>query len=115
MKPNLPAQLRQAVAGWDRLSRWERSELGRAVRRLGWSHGEIMELIPVPKGTLANWCRDIRLSEQQIQEIAGRTSSRRGVPRDTQRSAGQPRRESGRVLDWKCRRWYVINCGWREP
>ncbi|MDF1595157.1 MAG: hypothetical protein P1T08_03510 [Acidimicrobiia bacterium] len=85
MKPNLPAQLRQAVTGWDRLSRWERSELGRAVRRLGWSYGEIMELIPVPKGTLAYWCRDIRLPEQQVLDIASRTSSRRGVPRDTQR------------------------------
>ena len=37
------------IAGWEQLSRWERSELGKDLRRLGLSYDEIMELIPVKK------------------------------------------------------------------
>lgn len=59
--------------------------MGRALRRLGWSYGEIRDLIPVPKGTLSNWCRDIRLSDEAVQAIKDRAGSRVGVPRDTQR------------------------------
>jgi hypothetical protein len=35
----------ERVRNWDRMSRWERSELGRDLRRLGMSYGEIMALI----------------------------------------------------------------------
>jgi len=45
--------LRARIYEWDQLSRWERSELGKDLRRLGMSYGEIMNLIPVKKSTLA--------------------------------------------------------------
>jgi len=67
------------------LSRWERAEVGRALRGLGWSYGEIRELVDVPKATLAGWCRDIRLTDDQVAAMKDRGGSRRGVPRDTQR------------------------------
>jgi hypothetical protein len=39
----------------------------------------------VPKGTLSYWCREIRLSEDQVEAIKVRTyGSRLGVPVDTQ-------------------------------
>ena len=89
MKPTPPATLLATLlaqaAGWEDLTRWERAELGRALRRLGWSYGEIAALVPVPKGTLSNWCRDIRLSADQVTAIKERTGSQVGVPRDTQR------------------------------
>lgn len=85
MRPHAPPDLLRAVACWDGLSAWERAEVGRASRRLGWTYGEIRELVPVPKGTLAGWCRDITLSANQVAAIRARTESRRGVPRDTQR------------------------------
>ncbi len=77
--------IRAAIARWSQLSRWERAELGRALRHRGWSYGEISAVIPVPKGTLAGWCRAITLSPEQAAAIQLRTGSRRGVPRDTQR------------------------------
>ena len=70
---------------WDRLSRWERAEVGRALRRQGLSYGEIMDRIPVPKGTLAGWCKGIALAPEQARAIRERTGSWKGVPRDTQR------------------------------
>lgn len=57
------------VRNWDAMSRWEKSELGRDMRREGLSYGEIRELIDVKKSTLATWCRDVRLSAGQIQAI----------------------------------------------
>ena len=47
------AAFRERIDSWDTLSRWERSELGKDLRRLGLSYGEIMDLIPVKKSTLA--------------------------------------------------------------
>ena len=81
----VPQELQSRVAVWDSLSRWERSEIGSDLRRLGLSYGEIRELIEVKKSTLATWCRDIELSEAQKQAILLRTGSRRGVPMNTQR------------------------------
>ena len=45
-----------------------------------------MALLPVGKGTLAGWCKEIRLSEDQIEAIKARASagSRAGIPVDTQ-------------------------------
>jgi hypothetical protein len=82
------------VGSWEALSRWERSELGRDLRRLGMSYGEIMALIPVKKSTLATWCRDVPLTELQIEAIKERTGSVKGIPRDTQRKR---REEIGRI------------------
>ncbi len=81
----VPADLAPIASRWGELSRWERAELGRALRRQGWSYGEIVAVIPVPKGTLAGWCRGIRLTPDQAEAIRLRTGSRKGVPRDTQR------------------------------
>ena len=80
---DIPSGLRQSATHFESLGRWDRAELGRSLRRLGLSYGEIMELIPVPKGTLAGWCREIRLSERQIAAIKDRRGPREG-PRDTQ-------------------------------
>ena len=57
------------------------------LRRAGWTYGEIMDLLPVPKGTLAGWCKDIRLTEDQIEAIKARRPPgiRSGIPVDTQR------------------------------
>ena len=73
-----------AASRWNDLSPWERAELGRSLRSLGWSYGEIMEVIPVAKSTLSTWCRDIPITPDQAQAIVTRTGSRKGVPRDTQ-------------------------------
>lgn len=79
----------ERVRAYESLSRWERSELGRELRRLGLSYGEIMELIPVKKSTLATWCRDVTLTPEQIEAIKERrppTPGTRvaGVGRNTQ-------------------------------
>ena len=42
-------------------------------------------LIPVPRSTLAGWCRGIPLTPEQTAAIRSRTGSRKGIPRDTQR------------------------------
>ena len=86
MRPHVPQGLLDRAGEWDDLHRWERSELGKDLCRLGLTYCEIRDLIPVPKGTLSYWCRDIRLSEAQIGEIRARTgpASRRGVPVNTQ-------------------------------
>ncbi|MEA2024584.1 MAG: hypothetical protein U9N79_09915, partial [Actinomycetota bacterium] len=86
MRPEVPSELLDRANEWDELHRWERSELGKALRRLGLTYGEIRELIPVPKGTLSNWCRDIRLSKEQVKAIRDRSgpASRVGIPVDTQ-------------------------------
>lgn len=82
MRPQIPQELLDRAAEWDDLHRWERSELGKALRRLGLTYGEIRELIPVPKGTLSYWCREIQLTPAQIVAIYERSSpsSRAGIP-----------------------------------
>ncbi|MEA2002015.1 MAG: hypothetical protein U9N84_09065, partial [Actinomycetota bacterium] len=65
------------------LSRWEKSELGKDLRRLGLSYGEIMDLIPVKKSTLATWCRDVDLTKEQIEAIRQRQAPIPGIPVDT--------------------------------
>jgi len=80
----LEAEL-ERVGTYESLSRWEKSELGRDLRRLGLSYGEIMELIPVKKSTLATWCRDVRLTDEQVEGIKERRPPTPGTPRNTQR------------------------------
>ena len=79
------AAFQERIDSWDTLSRWERSELGKDLRRLGLSYGEVMDLISVKKSTLANWCRDVKLTEEQYAAIKARGAQEPGVPRDTQR------------------------------
>ena len=67
------------------MSRWEKSQLGKELRLLGLSYGEIMELIPVKKSTLATWCRDIWLTDEQVAAIKHRRAPEPGIPRNTNR------------------------------
>jgi hypothetical protein len=67
------------------LSRWEKSQLGKDLRRAGLSYGEIMGLIPVKKSTLATWCREVTLTPIQIEALKERAPSRLGIPVDTNR------------------------------
>lgn len=85
MRPTAPPELLAQIERWATLSQWERAEVGRALRRFGWTYGEIRSVLDVPKGTLAGWCREIRLTDEQIASIKQRTATQRGVPRDTQR------------------------------
>ncbi|HJQ94358.1 MAG TPA: hypothetical protein VJ935_01440, partial [Acidimicrobiia bacterium] len=82
-----PPEVLEAAANWQSLTRWERAELGRRLRRMGWTYSEIMEVLPVVKGTLAGWCHEIRLSEEQVHAIRTRRPPgiRTGIPVDTQR------------------------------
>ncbi len=84
MRPPAPDALLARAEKWEDLSRWDRAELGRALRRLGWTYSEIRLLIPVPKATLSGWCSGIDLSASQVDAIKARTASQAGVPRDTQ-------------------------------
>jgi hypothetical protein len=79
------AAFQNRIDSWQSLSRWERSELGKDLRRLGLSYGEIMNLIPVKKSTLATWCREVKLTEEQYTAIKARSAQEPGIPRDTQR------------------------------
>ena len=74
------------VREFETVSRWEKAELGRDLRRLGLSYGEIMDLIPVKKSTLATWCRDVELTNDQIEAIKLRRAQEPGIPRNTQRN-----------------------------
>jgi hypothetical protein len=79
----IPEPLKRRIDDWEAMSRWERSELGRDLRRLGLSYGEIRQHIDVIKSTLATWCRDIVLTDKQKAAIRVRTGSRAGIPVDT--------------------------------
>jgi hypothetical protein len=83
------------AADWERMTRWERA--GRSLRRQGWTYSEIMAVLPVGKGTLSGWCRDIRLTEDQIEAIKARRPPgvRTGIPVDTQRKAAGDRGHAG--------------------
>ena len=86
MTPEIPQRLLDEAAEWEVLHRWERSQLGKALRALGLTYTEIQDVIPVPSGTLSNWSRDVPLSQNQIEAIRQRTGAhtQRGVPKDTQ-------------------------------
>lgn len=57
--------LEESVARWPELKGWERKELGQKLRRLGLSYREIAEIVPVAKGTLSAWCRDVEVTDEQ--------------------------------------------------
>lgn len=93
----LEAEVLERVGTYESLSTWERSELGRTLRRLGLSYGEIMELIPVTKSTLATWCREVKLTRGQIAAIKERRAPLPGIPRNTNRRRRQEIGELRRV------------------
>lgn len=84
MKPNVPDDLLTKAAAWENLSRPERADLGKALRRLGLMQSEIRQIIPVPKSTLSHWCRAVKLTPEQVDAIRQRGYPQPGVPRDTQ-------------------------------
>jgi hypothetical protein len=86
MKPEIPGTLVDEASQWEDLHRWERKQLGIALRRLGLTYSEIQDIIPVPKGTLSNWCNAIPLSDERHTQVLTRTGphSRRGTSVDTQ-------------------------------
>jgi hypothetical protein len=99
------------VRDWDLMSRWEKSELGRDLRREGLSYGEIMDLIDVKKSTLATWCRDVRLTQAQVRAIRDRTGQVTGLPRDTQ----WRRREEIERIRLRAQSevgWLVLDANW---
>ena len=81
----ITAELRLRIATLGSMSQWERAELGRELRRAGLSYGEIGDVIPAAKATIAGWCRDIELTNEQAAAIRDRTGGKSGVPVDTQR------------------------------
>ena len=86
MEVNIPHELLEQTRIWEDLHRWERRQLGMALRSLGLSYGEIQSLIPVPKSTLSTWLSGRQLSPAAVAAIRQRTdpSTRRGIPVDTQ-------------------------------
>ena len=78
---DIPAALTARIGEWDSLSRWERSELGRDLRRLGLSYAEIRQWVDVKKSTLATSCCDIALTDEQKAAIQARTGSPSRHPR----------------------------------
>src|SRR2546427_8330426 len=65
MRPQIPAEIEARARCWGDLKLWERRELGQKLRTLGLSYNEIAKVIPVSKGTLSGWCRDLELSPDQ--------------------------------------------------
>ncbi len=65
----IPHNLVEKAGAWPALKRWEKKALGQDLRRLGLSYKEIRELIPVPPATLSGWCRDIVLTEEQMDRL----------------------------------------------
>ncbi len=94
MRPRIPNRLQQRASGWNHLSNRQRSDLGKELRRLGLMQSEIREIIPVAKSTLSYWCRDVQLTQKQVDKIRQRRYSTAGGRRDTQAK----RREEIRVL-----------------
>jgi len=86
MTPEVSDTLLDEASQWQDLHRWERKQLGLALRRPGLTYTEIQTLVPVPSGTISNWSQEITLTETQIQAIRARTGpdTQRGIPKDTQ-------------------------------
>jgi hypothetical protein len=66
----LSAELVDQIRRWPELKRWERREIGQTLRRLGLSYTEIAAVIPVSKGTLSGWCRDVELRADHVARLA---------------------------------------------
>lgn len=93
MTPPIAEDLQCQAERIDSLSQWERAEVGRQLRRNGWTYREIALVIPAAKSTISGWCRDVELTDDQIAAIENRTGSQRGIPRDTQWRRRQARQQ----------------------
>jgi hypothetical protein len=72
MDIHIPDEFFQKAARWHDLKRWEQRDMGQQLRLLGLTYAEIRTVLPVPKGTLSHWCRDLDLSPDQIEVIKKR-------------------------------------------
>jgi hypothetical protein len=72
MDIDIPDEFFEKAARWNDLKRWEQREMGQQLRVLGLTYAEIRDVIPVPKGTLSHWCRDLDLPPEQIEAIKER-------------------------------------------
>lgn len=48
------------------IHKWQQKEKARKLRKLGWIYKEISEKVPAHRTTLTNWCKDIKLTSEQI-------------------------------------------------
>lgn len=86
-------EVRGRCEGWDTLLRWQRRELGRELRALGLSYGEIRQLIPVPQGTLSAWCKHVELSNKDRARIKALTHA---PGSEARRRSGETKRRTHR-------------------
>lgn len=77
----LPKDLVGRINAWADLKRWERKEIGQTLRRMGLSYREIAAVIPVHKGTLSGWCRDIDLGDEHARRLSEKRAERREIGR----------------------------------
>ena len=54
------------------MKRWEIKEHVTTFRKLGFSYKEIMRFYPLAKSTVSDWCKDIELTDRQIQRLQER-------------------------------------------
>ncbi len=69
---------------WKSMTRWERAELGRKLRRDGWTYCEIMEVLPVVQrhpGRLVQGDPPDRRTNRSDQGAS--SPSQKGIPKDT--------------------------------
>ncbi|MDJ0792187.1 MAG: hypothetical protein QNJ71_09850 [Acidimicrobiia bacterium] len=83
---NDTTMLLSADEAWEQNGNTDRRRIVRGLRLLGFSYGEIRDLVPVSKSTVSVWCRDIDLTTDQQRAIARRSGpeSRLGTRVDTQ-------------------------------
>ena len=106
--------LQERISRWGDLKRWERRELGQDLRRLGMSYGEIAALIPVAKGTLSNWCRDLELTKEEQARISAtrpRTDAQRRNGQRRHREALERRERIRRDAELEAQR-YLADSAW---
>lgn len=75
----LPLELVRRIERWDELKRWERKEIGQTLRKMGLSYREISAVIPVHKGTLSTWCRDLGIPNAERARLGAARERRREV------------------------------------
>jgi len=56
--------------------KWKLKEKARKLRKRGWSYKEIAEKVPTHRTTLSRWCKDIKLTPEQIIARGGRYANR---------------------------------------
>ncbi len=73
-------------------ARIQERDLARRLRRRGYSYGQISKVIPVSKGTLNSWLKDIELTRRQKERILARI--RDALRRGSQKGAWENHRKS---------------------